>query len=155
MARTKNTVSREETRAEQLKGVRGGCRAQTTSYRKSKELKQGKGANEIGDLPNETSASPASEAAGKEFTIYMSQINAAQRPKTDSTEENKEEATQQDEQERNNQSSSESSKEEGEQVSGEESSENKGKNGEKDEGEGDSGEESDNGEKLEEESRDE
>ncbi|KAK9118274.1 hypothetical protein Scep_016367 [Stephania cephalantha] len=61
MARTKNTVSREETGAEQLKGVRGGRRAQTTSNGKSNELGRGKRANEVGDLPNEASASPASE----------------------------------------------------------------------------------------------
>ncbi|KAK9104867.1 hypothetical protein Scep_021711 [Stephania cephalantha] len=120
MARTKNTVSPEETRAEQLKGVRGGRRAQTNSYRKSKELGRGKGANEVGDLPNEASASPASEVAGKELAIRTSQVNAAQRPKTDSTKESKEEATQQGEQERSNQSSYESCEEEGKQVSGEE-----------------------------------
>ncbi|KAK9118029.1 hypothetical protein Scep_016122 [Stephania cephalantha] len=80
--------------AEQLKGVRGGRRAQTASYRKSKELRRGKGANEVGDLPNEASASPASEAAVKELAIRTSQVNAAQRPKTDSIEESNEEGTQ-------------------------------------------------------------
>ncbi|KAK9147888.1 hypothetical protein Scep_006645 [Stephania cephalantha] len=97
LARIKNTVDREETRAGQLKGVRGGRRAQTASYRKSKELGRGKGANEVGDLPNEASASPTSEAAGKELAIRTSQVNAVQRPKTDSTKESKEEATQQGE----------------------------------------------------------
>ncbi|KAK9107453.1 hypothetical protein Syun_023464 [Stephania yunnanensis] len=105
------------------------------------------GANEIGDLPDEASASPASEVAGKELAIRTSQVNAAQRPKTDSTKESKEEATQQGEQERSNQSSFEPSEEEGEQVSGEESkeesSEDKGESGEKDGAEGDSGEKPD------------
>ncbi|KAK9149320.1 hypothetical protein Scep_008077 [Stephania cephalantha] len=96
-------------------------------------------------------ASPASEAVCKELAIRTSQVNAAQRPKTDSTEESKEESTQQGEQERSNQSSSESSEEESEQVSGEESkeeSEDKGESGEKD------GRECDSGEKSEEESGD-
>ncbi|KAK9121951.1 hypothetical protein Syun_019568 [Stephania yunnanensis] len=131
VARTMNTFSWEETRAGQLKGVHGGRRTQSASYRKLKELGRGNRANEVGDLPNEASASPASEAVGKELAIRTSQVNAAQRPKADSTKKSKEEATQQGEQERNNQSSSESSEEEGEQVSGEENSEDKEESGEK------------------------
>ncbi|KAK9094720.1 hypothetical protein Scep_026189 [Stephania cephalantha] len=77
MARTKNTISREETGVEQLKGVRGGRIRITTS-----------------------------EAAGKELAIRTSQVNAAQRLKTDSTDES-------------------------EQVSGEESSDDKEESGEK------------------------
>ncbi|KAK9083865.1 hypothetical protein Scep_030336 [Stephania cephalantha] len=47
MTRTKNTVSQKETGTQELKGARGARRAQTTSYRKSKELGRGKGANEL------------------------------------------------------------------------------------------------------------
>ncbi|KAK9082612.1 hypothetical protein Scep_029083 [Stephania cephalantha] len=156
MTHTKNTFSGEETGAEELKGVQGARRAQTTSYRKSKELGRGLG------------------GGGKELSIRTSQMNAAERPKTDSTEESKEEATQQGEQERSNQSSFDSSEEEGEQESGEESkeksskgsqssggdsdidnneSEDKRGSGEKEGGEGDSGEQSDekSGDKGEEE----
>ncbi|KAK9166303.1 hypothetical protein Scep_001494 [Stephania cephalantha] len=74
MARTKNTVSREETGAEQLKGVRGGRRAQTASYRKSKELGRGKGANEVGDLPNEASASPPRKRLARSWPYVRAKL---------------------------------------------------------------------------------
>ncbi|KAK9119003.1 hypothetical protein Scep_017096 [Stephania cephalantha] len=73
MARTKNTVSREEIGAQELKGMRGARRAQTALYRKSKELERGKSANKVGDLPNEASAAPGSNVLGKALAIWTSQ----------------------------------------------------------------------------------
>ncbi|KAK9132878.1 hypothetical protein Scep_012406 [Stephania cephalantha] len=79
MARTHNTVSREEIGAQEMKGARAGRRAQSASYRKSKELRRAK-ASVAGDFPNEASTAPASVSPsraqrGKVAASYVVKYN--------------------------------------------------------------------------------
>ncbi|KAK9123427.1 hypothetical protein Sjap_013029 [Stephania japonica] len=91
---TKKIVSWEEAGAQQLKGARGGRRAQTVFYKELKELGQFTGDREL-DLHDEASATLASYLVGWKLAIRKSQVTLVEQSLSELTEDDREEVQEQ------------------------------------------------------------